>query len=219
MFENFREISAGGENVPEVQFHILSWPEMQRYTWKFNSIHQEKIKQNHCSGYLQFDFKTAKGQKSILKITCIYHPCFWYLPPQLQPGLSPRCAGGSANHYLAFQCATHHIIDIYRTSHLSQSVSDLLQLLQPLFISLRLSLLCMQSPPTILVRQINQVHLETNLDQIYWSIQSMFVNPETICIDQSSSPSSQYIDQYQVYLLNAFFPGIFRFLCLKVDLL
>ena len=61
----------------------------------------------------------------------------------------------------------HHIIDIYKTSHLSQSVSDLLQLLQPLFISLRLSLLCMQSPPTILVRQINQVHLETNLDQIY----------------------------------------------------
>ena len=32
MFENFREISVGGENVPEVQFHILSWPEMQRYT-------------------------------------------------------------------------------------------------------------------------------------------------------------------------------------------
>ena len=35
---NIQEIFVGGENVPEVQFHILSWPEMQRYTWKSNSI-------------------------------------------------------------------------------------------------------------------------------------------------------------------------------------
>ena len=78
---------------------------------QFNKSRENQ--QNHWSGYLQFnDFKTAKGQTSILKITCIYHPCFWYLPPQLQPGLSPRCAGGSANYYLAFQCAMHHIIDI-----------------------------------------------------------------------------------------------------------
>ena len=56
-------------------------------------------------------------------------------------------------------CRLTVIREIIETSHLSQGVSDFLQLLESLLVSLGLALLPVEGPPPLLVRQVDQVHL------------------------------------------------------------